>query len=366
VKVRFLDLSIEDKNRREEILGAIEEVLKHGMLVLGPEVEKLEKKVADYCGVKYAVGVNSGTDALFIALKSLGIGEGYEVITTCFSFVGTANSIALTGARPVFADIRNDMNIDPDGIEELITHRTRALVPVHFTGKICNMEAIDAIAKKHGLTVVEDAAQSFGASVKNRRAGAFGKIAAFSMNPMKVYAACGEAGMVVTDSRDLYEKALSLRYNGLKNGAEAVYRSLNGRLDTLQAAVLLKRLNYFEEDIECRRTAAVIYNEGLKDFVQIPVEQPGSRDIYYTYQIKTSKRAELMEYLKESGIETKIRQPLLIPEHEAYKEKDISEKYPVGKKIAHTSLCLPISEKITKEEIEYVIEKIRFFFQDNK
>ncbi|MFA6502096.1 MAG: DegT/DnrJ/EryC1/StrS family aminotransferase, partial [Parachlamydiales bacterium] len=241
-KVAFLDLRI-DKDEREELLTAINTVFEHGKIVLGPEVQEFERLIANFCNRKYAVGVSSGSDALFLGLKSLGIKEGDEVITTSLSWIATAHAIARTGAKPIFADINDDLNIDPDSIIKLVTSKTKAIVPVHYTGKICQMNKILDIAKKHNLHIVEDSAQAFGALYEDKIAGSFGKVACFSLNPMKVFAACGEAGIVLTDDKDIYEKLIILRYSGTINKEQCIEISLNSRIDTIQAAMLIKRFD---------------------------------------------------------------------------------------------------------------------------
>lgn len=361
-RVPFLDLRIVDDASREDLLAAVDAVFRHGRIILGPEVEKLEKQVAASCGRKYAVGVNSGTDALFLGLKSLSIGPGDEVITTSLSWIATANAIALTGAIPVFADIRDDLNIDPASVQKLITPRTRAIVPVHYTGKICQMSALMQIAEKHGLIIIEDAAQAFGARYHRRKAGSFGIIACFSMNPMKVFAACGEAGMVVTDQEDLYHRLVSLRYNGTVNREMCVEVSLNGRLDTLQAAILLKRLPHVERIIQKRREIASWYNKQLAEFVEIPKEAEGEWDVYYTYTIQADHRDELKAFLEAKGIETKIQHPYLMPEQPAY-PGTTREQFQNAQRLVKRVLCIPTHEKLTRTDVDYVSASIREFYR---
>lgn len=361
-KVAFLDLRITEPDKRQELLNAIDAVFKHGIFVIGPEVKQFEERVAEIIGRKYAIGVNSGTDALFFALKSVGVGKGDEVITTSLSWIATANAISLTGATPVFADIGNDLNIDPDTVKKLITAKTKVLLPVHYTGKVCRMDPLLRIADDYGLIMIEDAAQAFNATYNNRKAGSFGVMGCFSMNPMKVLGALGEAGVVVTDRDDLHEKLIALRYNGTINKEVCIEPSLNGRLDTLQAAVLLKKLGDVESIIQKRRKNADYYNERLRGIVEIPIEKKEERDVYYTYTIKTGERDKLKEYLEKNGIETKIQHPYLMPDQPAYKEgakKCCKNSEILVKKI----LCLPIHEKLSIEDIDYVIENIKSFFR---
>lgn len=360
-QVPFLDLRIPDAERRE-LLAAVETVFRHGRLVLGPEVQELERQVASRCGRKYAAGVNSGTDALFFALKSLGIGAGDEVITTALSWVATANAIAMTGATPVFADIRDDLNIDPASVGRLIGPKTKAILPVHYTGKVCAMAPLMGLAKKHGLHLVEDAAQAFDARHLGQKAGAFGVIGCFSMNPMKVFAACGEAGMAVTDREDIYEKLIALRYNGAVNRETCIQPSLNGRLDTLQAAILLCRLKGVEAIIQKRREIAGWYAERLAGVVGIPAEADGEWDVYYTYTIRASRRDELKAFLETKGIETKIQHPLLMPEQPAYRT-GVKGESSNAQRLVKQVLCIPGNEKITKDDVDYVAAAIQEFYR---
>ena len=306
MKVRYRDLSVKNPDLKKKLLQSVDRVLSHGQIMLGPEVGQFERKIAKLCHKKYAVGMNSGTDALYLALRSLNIGPGDEVITTPLSWVATLNSIILVGASPVFVDISEDLNINIDLIEKAITPRTKAIMPVHFTGKLCAMPRMQEIASKHGVALIEDAAQAFGAHINGAVAGSFGKIGCFSMNPMKVLCAYGEAGVVVTDEEDLYEKLLSLRYAGTINKEDCHYPSLNGRLDTIQAAMLLVNLKYVNQTIARHREIAKQYTDRLRDVVTCP-QDDGTCHVYYSYTIITDKRDELKEYLYSKGVETKIQ-----------------------------------------------------------
>lgn len=359
-KVPFLDLRVSDEGARQRLLGAVDRVLRHGRLILGPEVVEIEKRVASLCDRRYAVGVNSGTDALFLALKSLDVGPGDEVITTSLSWVATANAIALTKATPVFADIGDDLNIHPDSVRRLVTSKTKAVVPVDYTGKVCQMGPLRAIAQEHGIKIVEDAAQAFGATHHGRPAGSFGELASFSMNPMKVFAACGEAGMIVTDDPGLSERLIILRYNGTVNKEVCNEPSLNARLDTIQAAMLLERLSEVEEIIHLRRQIAEQYSKGLAGVVTVPHERAGDRDVYYTYTIQTDARDGLKTYLEEHGIETKIQHPFLMPDQPAFLE-NVSGEFTNARRIVKRILCLPIHEKLDTEDVDYVIGCVRDF-----
>lgn len=364
VKVPFLDLRIPDGEEKKALLRAVERVFSHGRIVLGPEVEMFERKAANFCKRKYAVGVNSGTDALILGLKSMGIKAGDEVITTSFSWVATANSIAIIGAVPVFADIGDDLNIDPQSIGRLITSKTRAIMPVHYTGRVCKMDQIQNISRKYDIPIIEDAAQSFGASYKGKTAGTFGQVACFSMNPMKVLGALGEAGAVVTDDRVIYECLLSLRYNGTINREKCVEVSLNARIDTIQAAILLERFKRFKKNIAARRKNARYYNlhlQAVKRIISLPKESKDEQQVYYTYTIRAQKRDKLKEFLNRRGIETKIQHPYLMPDQPVYKNspRDILTN---ANRIIKEILCLPANEKITTGDMDYVIKNIKEFY----
>ena len=361
MEIRYRDLRVKNPELKNELLSAVEQVLSHGYFILGPEHQKFEEKIADYCERKYCIGVNSGTDALYLVLRALDIGIGDEVITTPLSWIATVNAITLTGATPVFVDIGIDLNINTDLIESAITERTKVILPVHFTGQMCKMKRIGEIAEKHNLIVVEDGAQAFGASQDGNVCGSFGKLSCFSLNPMKVYNGFGEAGAIVTDDVELRDKIASLRYNGTINKQDCHYPSLNGRLDTIQAAMLLVNLNYLEEKIEKRRAIVASYNDNLKDIVQCPKELPGNRHIYYTYTVLADRRDELMQYLASKGIETQIQHTIPMPYHTAYKGK-FKADIPVCEEVVNKILCLPNQEDLSMEEVVYVCKNIHEFY----
>jgi len=359
--VAFLDLRVTDDVERRELLAAVDTVLQHGRIVMGPEVDALEAKLADACGRAFAVGVGSGTDAVFLGLKALGIGRGDEVITTALSWIATANAIFLTGATPVFADIQDDLNLDPLSIERVITSRTKAIVPVHYTGKVCNMTALADIAQKHNVAVVEDASQAFGAMHRGRMAGSFGTVACFSMNPMKVFAALGEAGFVVGDDPSLRERLVSLRYNGTINREICIDPSLNCRIDTVHAAMLLARMPRVQRNVEARRRNAKFYERELQGIVRIPQQTDGDYDVYYTYTIRTPRRDALKLYLESQGIETKIQHPLLMPDQPAYRKGALGS-FPQASQIVKEVLSLPIHEKLTNADLLRIVSAVKQFF----
>lgn len=360
LKVPFLDLRVQEPAERRELQEALDVVLTHGRIVLGPEVAQFEAEVARRCGRRFAIGVNSGTDALLLALRCLDLKPGDEVITTSLTWLATASAVRLAGGTPVFADIRDDLNIDPDSVARLISPRTRAVLPVHYTGKICRMEELDRLAQAHALAVVEDSAQAFGASLAGRPAGSFGALACFSMNPMKVLSALGEAGIVVTDRDDLAARLERLRYHGTVNRERCVELSWNGRLDTLQAAFLLKRLGRVDALIARRREIASWYGELLTGVVDLPVEGPGERDVYYTYTIRADRRDDLKGHLESRGIETKIQHPILTPEQPVH--AGARGEWTRASALRDRILCLPVHEKLERSQVQHVAASVREFY----
>ena len=360
-RVRYLDLSVKDRRLKSQLLKAVERVLAHGRVILGPEVGELEDRIALFCGRKFAVGVSSGTAALYTALRALDIGPGDEVITTPLSWIATVNSIVLAGAAPVFVDIGRDLNLNAELIGEAITPRTKAIMPVHFTGKMCDVSRIRAVAEKHNLSVVEDAAQAFGASFRGWKAGSTGRIACFSMNSMKVFHSYGEAGALVTDDESLKEKIVCLRYAGTIEREDCHYPSLNFRIETLQAAMLLVEMNRIDRILERRRAIARLYDEELAGVVECPREDPNCFHVYYTYTIQVDRRDDLRNFLAGKHIETKIHHPILMPYHTAYRGK-FKLNIPVAERLVGRILSIPNHEKMTDRDVEYVASSIRQFY----
>jgi dTDP-4-amino-4,6-dideoxygalactose transaminase len=362
MQVRYLELSVKDDELRSKLLGAVDRVLQHGQVVLGPEVEEFERRVADYCDRGQCIGLSSGSDALYVALRALDIGPGDEIITTPMSWVATLNAIVLNGATPVFVDIGPDLNINAELISEAITPRTKAIVPVHYTGRICAIDRILEIAEERGLAVIEDAAQAFGAQAADgRKAGSMGAIACFSMNAMKVFHSYGEAGAVLCDDPALSEKMASLRYAGTVNRENCHYPSLNFRLQALQAALLLVEFERVEGIIKRRREIAAYYREALQQTVECPEEEPGSRHVYYTFTIQGDKRDDLQDFLQAREIETKIHHPFLMPQQAAFKDH-YKPHIPVAEERVQRILSLPNHEKLTEEELAYVVKAVRDFY----
>jgi len=363
--VPYIDLKRQHLPIHDEILAAVSCVIGRGNFILGEEVEQFERAMAAYCGTRYAVGVNSGTDALFLCLKAYGVGPGDEVITAPNSFLATASAVAAVGAAPVFVDVRNDMNIDPDQVEAKITKKTRAILPVHLTGRPADMDPIVRMARAHNLVVIEDAAQAIGAEYKGRRVGSLGNCGCFSLHPLKTLNACGDGGVITTDDQDLYKSLIPLRNIGLKNRNESDLWGYNSRLDTLQAAILLVKMKYLDIWIEQRRNNAAYYRRQLAEVVEVPGEKGFEKCVYHTFVIQTQRRDELKSRLEQNGVGTRIHYPIPIHLQRAaaslgYQRGD----FPVCEKLAQTSLSLPVCQGLSRDELGYVADRIKDAFHD--
>jgi len=364
LRVRYLDLPSEFIDGT--LWDTVKKEFKKCRFVLGPEVAKFESKFAKLCQSPYAIGVNSGTDALFLALKALGIGSGDEVITVPNSFIATTGAIMAVDARPVFVDVGLDYNINVELIEPAVTKKTKAILPVHLTGNPANMPTIMEIACENNLYVVEDAAQSVTASIKGKPVGSFGDIGCFSLHPLKNLNVCGDGGAVTTKSKELYEKIKLLRNHGLKNRDEIEFFGYNSRLDTLQAVVANYVMKNLKSIIESRKRNAQLYDyefKGLSDFITLPPRKEGVRQVFHTYIIQVKNRAELIEYLNEHGVETKIHYPVPIHLQRpcrklGYKKGD----FPVCEEQAESILTLPIHQHLTEKQVYYVTELIKKFY----
>ena len=359
-EIRFLNLAVEDPKLRSELLDAVDGVLRHGQLILGPEVKAFEEAVAEASGKRYAVGVSSGSSALYLALKSLGIGPGDEVITTPLSWVVTYHAIAACEATPVPVDIREDFNLDPGLIEAAITPATKAIVPVHFTGRMCEMDRICEIAEANNLSVVEDAAQAYGARYKNHCVGSFSTAAAFSMNPMKVLGAFGEAGAITTDDVDNAEKLRALLYAGVEGPEICEYIEINHKIDTIQAAMLLVAMKYLPARMSRRAEIANRYNEAFRDFAVCPQSSKEWTHAYYIYSLQVDRRDELKKHLEDRGINCKIYHYPMMPDQPAYAYLPKTD-LPVARNVVSRMLSLPASEKLTDDEVDCIIETVRNF-----
>lgn len=363
----MLDLYAQYKSIKKEINGAIESVIKDSAFIGGSYVEKFEQEVADYCGVKHALGLNSGTDALYLALWALGIKEGDEVITTPFTFFATAEVIARLGARPVFVDIDpNTFNIDENLIEEKITKKTKAIIPVHLFGLPANMDKIQEIAKKYKLFVVEDACQAMGAKYKGKRVGSIGDVGCFSFFPSKNLNGYGDGGMVTTNDDKLAEKIKMLRNHGSKVKYFNDEIGVSSRLDGIQAAILSVKLKYLDQWNENRKKVADKYNEllGNVNGIEVPKYnlEKEVKHVYhqYTLKIKNGKRDELRKHLEENGISSMIYYPLPLHFLKAFEYLGLKKgSLPVCEKMCEEVLSLPIYPELDEKKIEFIWKKIK-------
>ncbi len=367
LQIPSLDLKRQYKAIGKEIDAAVKEVFEEEAFILGPKVEALEEKVAAHCGAKYAVGVASGSDALYLALRVLGVAEGDEVITTPFTFFATAGAIWRTGARPVFVDIDPcNYNIDSSLIEEKITQKTRAILPVHLYGQCADMEPIMEIAHKHRLGVIEDAAQAIGAEYQGKKAGSIGDVGCFSFFPSKNLGGAGDGGMVTTNSAEIAEKVTLLRQHGAHPKYFHSLVGVNSRLDALQAAVLLVKLKYLDDWNQARRKNASYYNERLGAIkgVVVPFVEPKCLHIYHQYVIRAPKRDALFDYLKEKGIGVGIYYP--VPLHLqkcfAYLGQGCGD-LPQSERAAKEVIALPIFPELTEEEMDVICGEIASFLE---
>ena len=392
MNIPLIDLKAQYKSISEDLDRVTKEVLSSAGYIMGKNVTEFEKEFAEYIGVKHAISVGNGTDALVIALKSLGIGAGDEVITTPFTFFATAETISAVGAVPVFVDVEKDtFNIDPSKIEEKITEKTKAIVPVHIFGQSAKMDEINAIAEKHNLKVIEDACQAIGGKYKGRNIGTLGDIACFSFFPTKNLGCAGDGGIIVTDNDDVATIARALRTHGsgengqkaynllnnineeidtVQNADDTVYNPLkyynyligyNTRLDAIQAAILRVKLPYIDEWNAKRREIAKIYDESLKDTDLVtPFVDENNVPVYHMYILQSEEREAILGKLKENGVATGVYYPVPLHLQKVYKNLGYKEgDMPVAEYLSHRTFAIPVYPELTKEQVDYVIDSIK-------
>jgi dTDP-4-amino-4,6-dideoxygalactose transaminase len=360
----MLDLQAQYETIREKVLAAVGEVLDSQVCIGGPKVAELERKVASLCDCAYGVGVSSGTDALLCSMMSLEIGPGDEVITTPFTFFATAGSIARLGAKPVFIDIDSrTYNLNPAAMESAITARTKAVIPVHLFGQTADMDAIISIAERHGLAVIEDAAQAISATYKGHRAGSMGTLGCLSFFPSKNLGGVGDGGMVVTNDEALYEHLLVMRNHGSKPKYWHPYLGGNFRLDPIQAAVLLVKLPYLDGWCEARRRNAAYYDERLGPLgVCVPLIKPGCTSVYNQYVIRVERRDELKAHLAQRGIQTEIYYPSPLHVQPCFASLGYAPgSFPESVKASGAVLALPIYPELPSAHREFVADAIASF-----
>ena len=361
--IPLLDLGAQYQQVGAELETAVLQVLRSGRYILGEPVAQFERDFADYCGTRHAVAVNSGTSALHLALLAAGIGRGDEVITTPFTFVATVAAILLAGARPVLVDVDPvTLTLDPAQVEAAISPATKAIIPVHIYGQMADMDPLMLLANRRGLVVIEDACQSHGAEYRGRRAGGLGLAGCFSFYPGKNLGACGEGGLLVTDSDAVATAARCLRDWGQKERYNHIAKGFNYRMDAIQGAALGVKLKYLEEWTEKRRRHARHYDQLLHGIgpIERPVEMRGRRHVYHVYAIRSRDRTMLQESLAAQGIQTGLHYPIPVHLQPAYADLGYRRgDFPVSELAAQQVLSLPIYPELTPAQIDTVAEAIK-------
>jgi len=359
MSIPFIDFKEQNRLIQGEVDLGFKKVFEKGDYILGEQAHLFEGAFSKYCEVQYGVGVNSGTDALHLALMALDIKEGDEVIVPTHTFIATALCVSFCRAKPVFVDIEPDTyNIDPKSFEAAITKKTKAVIPVHIYGQPANMDEIVAIARKHGIKIVEDAAQAHGSRYKGKRVGSLGDVACFSFYPTKSLGACGDAGMIVTNNKEIYEKALMLRDYGRQGRYEHKIKGTNSRLDTLQAVVLNAKLKHLDQWNEMRAKNAAHYAELLKPLkgVVAPITKSDRTHVFQTYAVLVPNRDKVVEAMKAQGVGVLIHYPIGLHMQEAYAELGYKKgAFPVAEKIASNIMSLPMFPHMTQEQVKAVV-----------
>lgn len=352
--MQFIDLAAQQARIKKQIDANIEQVLSHGQYILGPEVAELEDKLAAYCGAKHCISVANGTDALQIALMALGVGAGDEVITPGFTYIATAETVALLGAKPVYVDIvEQTYNLDPAKLEAAITPRTKAIVPVSLYGQCADFDAVNAIAARHNLPVIEDAAQSFGASYKGRKSGSLTTVSCTSFFPSKPLGCYGDGGAVFTDDDNLAAVIRQIARHGQDRRYHHIRVGVNSRLDTLQAAILLPKLAILEEEIGLRGRVAAVYARELdKAGIAAPFVESHNISAYAQYTVRVKNRDAVQTALKAAGIPTAVHYPIPLNKQPAVASDAV---LPVGDWVAEEVLSLPMHPYMTEEQVRQVV-----------
>lgn len=369
MKVKFADLKVKKTRDLNEYKRIFNKLLSSGKFIDGNQINKFETSMSKFVGAKYCVGLSSGSSALYLALKSINIGYGDEVITTPFSWIITTNAIVLAGAKPIFADIGNDFNIDPNSIRKLITKKTKAIVPMHTAGHMCQMDLIKKIGIDYNLHIVEDAAQAICSKLNNKHAGSFSTIAAFSLNPMKLLGGFGESGFITTNSKNIYDKVIKLRHAGVSSKRNHIrfnnsfFPSLNHKMDSMQATFLNYRLKKINKIHKIRDKYARIYDKKLSSVVEPQGYLKNEVHGRYLYIIKCKKRNKLHNYLQRNGIETKIYYLPLCPDVDYLKIKNKKLKINKSRSLSKMYIAIPLHENLKESQINFVIKKIKDFYK---
>lgn len=369
-KIPLVDLHAQYETIKPEIDAAIQRTIDLTAFILGPEAKNFENHFAEFCNVKYAIGLDSGTAAIHLALLALDIGAGDEVITTAHTFVATAEPVSLTGARPVFVDIDpRTYNMDPNKLEAAITPRTKAIIPVHLYGQPAEMDPILEIGKRHDIPVIEDAAQAHGSEYRGKRIGSLGTMACFSFYPGKNLGAYGDAGALVTNDDGLAQKVRMLRDHGRTTKYEHEISGYGYRLDGMQGAILDAKLKHLPDWNAQRRAHADHYTEllsNLDDSIVTPYEPSHVRAVYHLYVIRTRRRDELLNFLKTQNIEAGIHYPVPLHLQPVYKNLGYHHgDFPETEQAAHEILSLPLYPELAHTQMEQVVDSMREFYRNN-
>lgn len=365
MSVKFIDFSQQYELIRDEIDIGLKKVFEKGNFILGEEEKAFEDAFAKYCQAKYAVGVNSGTDALYLAIAALDITVGDEVILPSYTFIATALCVSYAGATPVFVDIEEETyNIDPAKFKQAITPRTKAVIVVHLYGQPANMDEINAICRDHNIAVIEDAAQSHGAAYNGQKVGSLGDVACFSFYPTKSLGAFGDGGMIITSSKEIFDKIFMLRDYGRKNRYDHKIKGYNSRLDTVQAVVLSAKLKHLDQWNRMRADNAAYYNEQLAECGDVitPKVLGDRTHIFQTYAVRVPKRDEVVEQMQANKIAVLIHYPIPVHLQEAYQDAGYKPgDLPVSEKIANEILSLPMYPHMTRDDIDRVCDTLKRF-----
>ena len=363
LKVPFVNLPKQYTQDRKFYIKIFDKVCKSGSFVGGEYIQNLEKKISNELGVKYCLTLNSGTDALVLALHALGVKRDDEVITVPNSFVATVSSIVHLGAKPIFVDVDDDQNIDITKIEKKITKKTKVILPVHLTGRVSNMTALVKIAKKYNLKVVEDAAQSFLSKIDGKYSGTFGDIGCFSLHPLKNFNAFGDSGFIVTNNIKIYNKILLLRNHGLTNKNQLHEFGFVSRMDNIQAALVLYNFNNIRRIIKERRKNASFYLKNLSNKIKLNYENSNQYNTYHTFVVQLNDRSKIQKYLLSKGVETKVHYPYLVNYMKEFKKYNFNKDTPKALKQKGKILSLPIHQYLSIKQLKYVVELINSYYE---
>ncbi|MEW6606953.1 MAG: DegT/DnrJ/EryC1/StrS family aminotransferase [bacterium] len=364
-QIRFVNYPRQYQQLKSEFDSVFERIMSNGDFILRQDLEEFEHNIAQYVGTKHAIGVNTGTDALYLSAHALDFGAGDEIITVAHTFVATIGAIVQCGATPILVDIKDDFNIDVDQIEPAITPKTKGIIPVHLNGHSCNMDRIMQLAQKYNLMIIEDAAQALGAKFKGKRCGSFGHTSIFSFYPAKMLGTAGDGGIICTDDDRLARKLRAFRDNGRVDTVEVIECfGWCSRLDNLHAALLNMKFKYFDKWVNRRREIARLYHEGLSNIPEV-ITHPRSNDdyfdVYQNYVIRTKRRNELAQYLRKCGIEILISWPTPLHKQKALELSHFS--LPVTEQISTEVISLPMYPELIDDEVQIVIETIYDFFK---